>query len=481
MLWIVISLLFLLLGIRTACWHLRCWQLREYRLDRLKAWLRTDDGKVFWIPWFKPGLFPRPTISGRILLILGILGLISILLSVTCYLLSINCALGAILWERTLWLQVGIAVMLSNIPAKAKKRKLFRAAGQIIDQNPDIIRIGITGSYGKSTTKEILVHLLKSHFGGENVCYNPANENNEVAIARLILKRADFFRKANGKTKILVIETGAYKKGEIATVCGFIKPHLGILTGLNQQHIELFGSQQAIAEAKFELPQAVSEKVFFNANSDRLVQLFEAKDITATKIPISTSAAQHLNTHLDRSEFALYGQDFTLPWPGAFFVENALLALECAREVGVPVSKLSQNLSKLAPLERALSLEMHPKGFAILKDTYSANVDGVLQAVKHLGNFSGRKVFVGLPLRELGDQAAQAHQIIFEALADIKAEVFWCRTDFAASGKSILGEKFHLLNSDAQSLTTLINDLGKEDAILLESKIPKAILKLLQV
>jgi len=486
MIWMFLSLALLLVGIRTALWHVRAWQLREYRIDRMRAWLRTDDGTVFWRPWLKPGLLPRPKASGRVLMILAILGFIALIWILITYTLpfATYCwALSALLWERTLFAQVAIAVWISAIPTNWKKQKLFRTAAKIIEPNADIIRIGITGSYGKSSTKEILVHLLESHFGKENVLYNPANQNNEVAIARLIIDKQSFLSPHPGSDpgppRILVIETGAYKRGEIATVCKFLKPHIGLLTGLNQQHIELFGSQQAIGEAKFELPAAVSQKVFFNADNDLLVQLFEDKNTTATKIPISTSSAQDLKTEIDRSTFTAYGDNFVLPWPGGFFVQNALLALECAREIGVPIKTLNKSLSTLKPLERALSLETHSQGFSILKDTYSANLDGVLQAIAHMKNFSGQRLFVGLPLRELGDEAKNAHEKIFTALKDIKAQVFWCRTDFADVGKKVLGDQFQVIEKDFSSLEKTINQLGKADVILLESKIPNAVSKLL--
>lgn len=474
--WPFFIFIILILGARTALWHLQCWQLREYRVDRMRAWLRTKDGQIFWYPWIQPGLLPRPKISSRILLAIALLGIFNLgLLLLGYFLLTLHwLTFTALLWERTLFIQVAVVVWATGIPTQWKKRQLFRAAAQVVTQDPDIIRIGITGSYGKSSTKELLVHLLKAHFGAENVLYNPANENNELAIARLILARRDFFSPTK-KRRVLVIETGAYKRGEIATVCGMIQPQIGILTGLNQQHLELFGSVQNIANAKFELPSSVSEKVFFNANNDRLVQLFEDREIQATKIPIDLSAAQTVESQPNQTTFATYGQNFVLPWPGKFFVENALLALECARELGMKPKDLAQALAALPPLERALNLSAHARGFTILQDTYSANLDGVLQAVAHLKNFPGKRIFVGIPLRELGPEAEEAHRQIFIALQETNAQVYWCKPDFAELGKGILGDNFHLLKSDFAPLKKVLGTLKKGDVVLLESKVPSEI------
>ena len=490
----------LCLAVRTLLWHLQCWQIREYRFDRMRAWLRTDDGKKqYFTPWLSSGLLPRPKLSGRLLLITLLTSYISFLIlaalwlhplqaMVSCW-WSIECAndwyyhwaLPAVIflvWERTIWFQVLLGVYLSNLPVRLKKLHLFHQAGQVIrhgDQN--IIRVGITGSYGKSSTKELLVHLLKSEFGENNVLYNPANRNTEVAIARLILDHKSFF-KASKKKRFLVIETGAYKKGEIGTVAKMIQPQFGILTGLNEQHVELFGSIQNTREAKFELAEGTLETVFFNGDNAYLQEIFADRKITATNVPISFKAAQEVKSYPDRSTFKAFGEDFKLPWPGKFFVHNALLALELCREMGVEAKDLATHLSSLKPLERAMSLQVHEQGFTVLRDTYSANPDGVMSAIDHLKNFKGRRIFVSIPLRELGGHAETIHQQIFDKLKSLKAEVYWEKTDFVDLGKKTLGDNFNQIENSMSEFKTLIKSLGKDDVVLLESKLSASVMGL---
>jgi UDP-N-acetylmuramyl pentapeptide synthase len=495
-----VVLFIFLLGLRTLCWHLQCWQIREYRFDRMQAWLRTNDGrKQYFTPWLSQGLLPRPKLSGRLGLILAIVFYLSVLVLATLWLQplqamvqcwgGIGCAndwyshwaLGPILflvWERSLWLQVGLGVYLSNVPVRLKKLHLFHQAGQIVRQgDQNIIRIGITGSYGKSSTKELLVHLLKSEFGEANVLFNPANNNTEVAIARLILKHEKFFKKSD-KPKFLVIETGAYKKGEIGTVAKMIQPQYSILTGLNQQHVELFGSIQKTREAKFELAEGTLKTVFFNGDNRYLQAIFSDRKIKATNIPISFNVARNLKAAPHKTNFDVYSESFILPWPGEFFVHNALLALELCREIGVTPANLAIHLATLKPLERAMSLEVKPSGFTVLTDTYSANPDGVLKAIEHLKNFSGKRIFVSIPLRELGGHATTVHQQIFEALKDINALVYWEKSDFSELGKKILGANFHSLDSNFAEFKALIKTLEKDDVVLLESKLSQKVLNL---
>lgn len=517
---IVLTCLILALALRTFGWHLRCWQIREYRFDRMRAWLNTKDGRQYFVPWCFRGLLPRPRLSGRIgLIVLSsmVVGLeIALLLSVyplmlwnncntICHALNdkgvefltlITCYEGCeaqwffqpwfwvfvlFLWERTIWLQVLLGVAISKFPVWLGRRRVFNQAHRVMKRRDSWLRvIGITGSYGKSSTKEILVHLLHSEFGEHRLRYNPANENNEVAIARLIKKEAKFMTSGMTKDRFFVCEMGAYRAGDIAQMCCFTKPCYGILTGLNQQHVELFGSFDTIKNTKFELAESAGKTVWFNADNLHLQQIFSDRKITATPVPLSLKMVKNLKSFPDRTEFELYGERFVLPWPGEFFVQNALLALECAREMGIKPKALSKHLKSLPPLERALNLTEHAQGFHVLRDTYSANLDGVLQALAHLKHFKGERMCVAMPLRELGDEAEEAHRQVFAKLKTLKAEVWWEKSDFADLGQEILGEAFHPLNTkaDQAAFKKKVKSLQKGDVVLLESKLSATTLQI---
>ncbi len=481
------------LGVRTAGFWLQNWQIREYRFDRMRAHFFTTDGiKDLFNLWFFRGIFPRPRISGRIILI-GLL--FAVFSSVFVFAVEQNFNLGLltiILWERTIFFWIWLSVFISDIPVFFVRQFLFYQACQIMKQNKNVEVIGITGSFGKSSTKAILIHLLQSKFGEEAVLYNPGNENNEVAIARLVLKNRGFFADAGAKNpsgsssqlplrkgakrKFFVVEIGAYKMGEIRQVCNFVFPKIGILTGINTQHLSLFGSQERIQRAKFELAESAAQKVFFNANSPLLAQVFEDREIQAVKIPISFSAAKKLKKHPEKTEFEIYGKKMVLPWGGGFFVGNAFLAMEACREYGMKPEEIEKALKKLPPLERALSVQKHKKGFTVLTDLYSANPDGVLVAVDHLDQFSGKKIFVGIPLLELGENAESVHRQIFERLEKMDTEVFWWKPDFSNLGTDICGNQFH--GKDLKKLKKQVKDLKSGDVVLLESKLPKDVTEL---
>ena len=206
-----------------------------------------------------------------------------------------------------------------------------------------------------------------------------------------------------------------------------------------------------------------------------LREIFQDKKIHATPIGISKSAAKNVISGADKTTFETFGEKFTLPWGGEFFVGNALLALECVRELGAKPDELAKFLPTLLPLKRALKVKRLASGATILKDLYSANPDGVLGAIEHLGKFKGKKIFVGIPLRELGKEAEKNHEEIFHALKKIDAEIYWLKADFRDLGLKICGKKFH--ENDLEKLKKTTQDLGKDDAVLLESRLPEEVVK----
>jgi len=438
--------IFIILGIRTAAFWLQKWQIREYRIDRLKAHLKTKDGhKSLWNLWFFRGILPRPKISGRILLIVMSFLMFS---GLEVWGLSnfFPATLIAIIWERTIFLNVFLSVVISKIPVYFVQRRLFSQARKVVAHAKNVTVIAIAGSYGKSSTKEILSSLLEQKFSSTNVLKNPENQNNEVAIARLILKNKDFFRREDNR--IFIVEMGAYRRGEIQKICDFVQPNFAILTGLNEQHLELFGNIENTKLAKFEAAQATRKKVFFAAENNLLSDIFAKENIQAEKIPVRKSDAKIIKASFNQTEFEWRDLKFELNWGGEFFVENAILAIEMAHEVGVSLEKSAKFLPNIPPLDRALVTEKTPCGATILWDLYSANPDGVGEAIKHLGKFTGRKIFIGLPMLELGKNSEKTHEHIFCSLKNIKADVFWSKSDFTEIALKTCGKKFHGNNMD---------------------------------
>ena len=472
--WILISLA---LGIwtRTISWHLAIWQRQEYRLDRYLSYWRTAEGKSQrWKALFFRGIFPRPKLTGRVIFILFlILGLIT-LGAVGAWFLGIQAEgewfLLIILAERLSGVLVALAVQISQLPVRVAREVLFWRAKILRGKFTGTV-IAITGSYGKSSTKELIAHFLRGKFGEAAVCATPENQNTEVSIARHLLRHAAFLTASSKSPRFLVIEVGAYRRGEIAKVGKFLLPDIGVITAAKDQHLELFGSAQNIILGKFELAQASRQVAIFNADDEGLKQQFSAEKLSAQVVGVSDQLATEIKSDLRSTSFRAHGQQWEMPWGGRFWVKNVLLGLAVCEAVGIKMADLVPILKRLAPEKKTFSVTQKA-GVWWLVDGYSSNPAGVLAAIEQLKKCAGKRWMIAWPLRELGERSESAHQEIFSAVKSADIELYWLQDDWAQLGEHVLGKNFHRL-STPQQWTELKQQLRAGDGILLEGRLPK--------
>ena len=134
-----------------------------------------------------------------------------------------------------------------------EKYRLIKKAKNKRKKFSNLLVIGITGSYGKTSTKEFLYTILVEKFGKDKVLKTKEHQNSEVGISNCILKEL------NETYEIFIVEMGAYNIGGIKLLCNIAQPKIGILTGINEQHMATFGSQENIIKAKFELINSLPE------------------------------------------------------------------------------------------------------------------------------------------------------------------------------------------------------------------------------
>ncbi len=237
--------------------------------------------------------------------------------------------------------------------------------------------IGITGSYGKTSTKEFLYQILKTK---HRVLRTPESYNTVFGISKVVDweldENYDFF----------VCEMGAYKIGEVAELCRMVEPDYGILTGINEQHLERFGSLANTIRAKFEL-------VDFVRDPQKLVLNF-GNELVRKNAPAGAVA---------------YGQE-NYKHPSEQNIEGAA---KLAQILGI--SRVSKDL-KLPP--HRLTLVKREK-MTVIDDAYSGNVDGFKAAVAYLKSFKDWKVIVTPGIAELGRESLRIHQSLGKLLVDI--------------------------------------------------------------
>lgn len=272
--------------------------------------------------------------------------------------------------------------------------------------------IGITGSFGKTSTKEILAQILEKKL---KVLKTPQNYNTPLGIAKIILKNL------SKEHEVFIVEMGAYKKGEIKKLCSIAKPNIGILTGITQQHLERFKTLKNIILAKSELIQSLPKKgtAVINLDSHPCQKLAEKIKIPA--ICYSTSqklqtgnfiAAQNINLTRGGTSFILitnlnkkaHHAQIDTPLLGKQNVSNILASLAVALRLGLGFQDIKEAVANLTPIPHRLEV-IKKDNTIIINDTYSANPAGIKAALEVLSLFKDRpKVIITPGLVELGSE-----------------------------------------------------------------------------
>ena len=346
--------------------------------------------------------------------------------------------------------------------------------------------VGIAGSYGKTSTKEFLSHILSAKFA---VAKTPEHQNSEFGVANTILY------KLTDTHEIFVCEMGAYKKGEIKALAEVARPHIGIVTGVNEQHLATFGSMENLlsAEGGKELAEALlkdgvlivngnneycrklgekiekPEKVFyyiFGAAAPNMLQkgrMLQAKDIRIEK---------------DKVSFEAEGVKFEVPAYGAHNVENLLGAIAAAQELGMTAQEIAQ-AAETIPLELSpLKVSTGAGGATIIDSTYSANPDGVIADLEYLRLYEGKKVLVMPCLIELGQAAQRAHERIGKKIGEVcDLAIIITKEHFADIKKGADQSEKVVYMENAQEIIEKVKDAH---AILLESRLPESLVRILK-
>lgn len=433
-------LFFFLIGLavtlKNAFLHLFWWQIKEYRLDRMIAHLETKEGRrLFFGPlvlikvfvlvelWVNPligyplfaflygGLFVKLTfdiIRKRLLLpklTLRIWQTLVLMIAVNVWLFKTDAYLVLALVDSLIPLTAAATTLLMGGLLKIYKARVVRLAEQKIVASKNLTVIGVTGSFGKTSTKEFLRQILENKF----LCLaTPGHVNTEMGVAQFILKSL------TPKHQILIVEMGAYKLGEIKALCKIVKPQIGILTAISSQHLSLFGKMENIIKTKFELVESLPQNglAVLNADNEYIVKnasqyhvkkiFYSAKnkrDIYATNIKISTQSLS----------FDVYTkgqkQHILSNLLGRQNVPNLLSSFAVCLELGMSLKEIVKACLTLKPAEGTMEIIKSKDGVILIDDTYNINPEGVKAALDYLTSYKNmKKVAVLSPMIELGEE-----------------------------------------------------------------------------
>jgi len=280
---------------------------------------------------------------------------------------------------------VSAIVLIFQPIAVFGRNQIIRKAKEKREEFKNLLVIGITGSYGKTSTKEFLDTILSEKF---RVLKTKEHQNSEVGVSLCILNDL------KPEHEIFICEMGAYNRGGIKLLSDIAKPKIGILTGINEQHLATFGSQENIIKTKYELIENLPEDgiAFFNAQNNYCLELYE-------------------KTKLKKK---LYGQEAKFPGE-----ENILGAMAVAKELGMTEEEVSRVVKKIENKFGGIQLKKGVNGLNIIDATYSANPAGVIAHLEYLKTFSGKKVIIMPCLIELGQASKEVHKRIGKKIGEI--------------------------------------------------------------
>jgi UDP-N-acetylmuramoyl-tripeptide--D-alanyl-D-alanine ligase len=292
---------------------------------------------------------------------------------------------------------------------------LGKVARTVIDRAPELTVVGITGSAGKTTTKDLAAQLIETL--GPTVAPRESF-NNEIGHPLTVLK-------ITSQTRYLISELAARGLGHITELCQIAPPRLGAVLCVGHAHAGEFGSLERIAAAKGELPAALPADgvAILNADDHRVAAMAartEARVVTFGQSPQADIRAELVTIDdLGRAGFTLVTPAGSAPVQlqlhGQHHVYNALAAAALAAELGMPVADVAAGLSAAVARSRwRMEVTQRPDGVTVVNDAYNANPDSVRAAIAALATMArgGRGLAVLGYMTELGDAAAQLHEEI---------------------------------------------------------------------
>ena len=334
-------------------------------------------------------------------------------------------ALAGILTPVTVWIAAAAVSPVERSIARTflveAERRMRAYPGRVI---------GITGSYGKTTTKFITASLLASRY---RVLKTPDGVNTTMGITRVIRKdlRDDH--------ELFVVEVAAYGPGEIREVCDILRPRLGILTAVGVQHLERFGTEAAIAEAKYELLAALPAGGTAVVNADDPVCLTLAERSRAdgkrvvlygmgeTPRDLAVRATEVQSSARGTSFRVVTGDGeaaaFQTRLLGRWNLSNILAAVAAAREFGVPLPAMREAVAALAPAPKRLEVR-EEGGIVKILDVANANPRGAQMALEVLAQFQGgSRILITPGMVELGPIEAEENRRFGQAAAAVCDQV----------------------------------------------------------
>jgi len=286
--------------------------------------------------------------------------------------------------------------------------------------------VGVTGSVGKTSTKNLIAGALSSKV----VSSSPKSFNNEQGVPFTLLN-------AMSESEVVVVEMGMRGFGEISSLCEIARPTVGVVTAVGEAHTVRLGGIDGVARAKSELVRAIDADglAVLNADDERV---FAMASICAGSVLTYGMTGDVASTHLEMDEVGRYWFAFSSPWgdgevalqiPGLHMVQNALAAIAVGGSLNVALESVVAGVEAVSAEDHRMVIHQLEVGSVIIDDCYNANPTSVMAALRTISDLQVSKRIAVLGEMAEVDQAEQAHRAIADAARDLDIEIVAIGTD----------------------------------------------------
>ncbi len=507
------------------------WWRKEYRWDRMLVHLRTKQGETvllgkthiiliaFALMWALEGIqhivymlvgltafalgfmYTRsirtwliPPLSPKVVLLFVALCAVILFLALWSPLPILIALLIAdlLLFPTSLLIVVGM-----SLPTKAYHWLQIAKAVKVLRAHAPMTVIGITGSYGKTSVKDYISAILGS---SNKTLKTSASKNSPIGIAEVILQSL------KSSHTHFVVEMGAYKRGEIREMSAMVRPEIGVLTAINPQHQDLFGSIETTMKAKYELLQGLVGKKIAIVNLDdaktRQMGAWAKKDgcdvwgwSRQSTLPESVVPAAHTFRagNIDVTDHSvsfdcIIGREkahIEAAVVGEHQVGNILAAIAAAVAGGMKFKDAAAAVKNLQAAPKVMEVIPGIHGSVFIDDTFNNNPDAAKAAIQFLGRNKGKKILVFQPMIELGAFAEASHEAVGAEAARNADAIFLTNANFFSAfsrGVKSVASGVPLSVAKPSAIAEYITKhVKKNDMVLFKGKDAEHALKLIKV
>lgn len=310
-------------------------------------------------------------------------------------------------------------VILKPVEAHINK-KYYNDAARILASMPDLKIIGITGSYGKTSTKHYLNRILQEKY---DVLMTPGSYNTTMGVIRTV---REYLKPYN---EVFICEMGAKQIGDIKEICDLVHPHIGIVTAVGEQHLESFKSIENVQRTKFELVDALPSDGLAVVNNDfEFGASRKVDNVECLRYAVkATDAADYTARDIEYDE---YGTTFTIVGQGKELklhtklvgecnISNLIAAVIVALRLNVPDEKIRYAVEKIEQVEHRLNMKRTPGGITIIDDAFNSNPTGSQMAMDVLSRMTkGKRIVITPGMIELGDKQYYHNEALGRKIAE---------------------------------------------------------------